>query len=511
LVLAAALAGQAGWLAATTSGTPDETTYLRAGLNIYHHGDFGALAQDGIAPLPVLLSFAVPALLDAPGYARSIRVARASAILLIGFPLVLLVYRSLLHACGRAAAVTGTAVMALSPNIIAHAGLAATDMCFIATTLAALLALVRYVERRTHTHLVILAIALGAALAAKYSAVTLFPAVMVVLVLTDGGDHCGARRVSDAVALTCALFAASLLIVWALHGFAMAPAKLAALGSHRLPAAIAGMISQAQHQRGGHPAFLFGRISAVGWWYYMPIALALKSTPAELLMIVFGLFVVATGWRHASASALVWRVTIVTFSAFALVNRLDLGVRYVLVLVPLLVFVTLERWWRSAARRLMLGGCAAIVVAQGSSAVAIGPHYLSYFNRLSGGPANGYRYLADSNIDWGQDLPALREALARVGARKTLLSYFGNAPFDAYGVSADSWTGDVQCNDRCWDWVAISVTHLDGLFVPGDPFEPFRSLAPSDRAGYSILLYPTSRADVRDAVAVTGRRWRASP
>ena len=156
------LAAQAGWFAATTSGTPDETTYLRAGLNIYHHGDFGALAEDGIAPLPVLVSFAVPARLDAPGYARSIRAARASAIVLIGVPLVLLVYGSLLHGCGRAAAVTGTALMALSPNIIAHAALAATDMCFIATTLAALLALVRYVERRSHTHLLLLALALGA-------------------------------------------------------------------------------------------------------------------------------------------------------------------------------------------------------------------------------------------------------------------------------------------------------------------------------------------------------------
>jgi 4-amino-4-deoxy-L-arabinose transferase-like glycosyltransferase len=503
------LAGQAGWFAATTSGTPDETTYLRAGLNIYHHGDFAALAQDGIAPLPVLLSFAVPALLDAPGYARSIRAARASAIVLIGVPLVLLVYGSLLHGCGRAAAATGTALMALSPNIIAHAALAATDMCFIAATLAALLALVRYVERRSHTRLVILGVALGAALAAKYSAAALFPAVMVVLVLTDC-DHVGARRVSNAAALTGGLFAASLLIVWALHGFATTPAKLASLGSHRIPASIAGMISQAQHQRGGHPAFLFGRMSAVGWWYYMPIALALKSTPAELLMIVSGLFVVATDWRHESASALVWRVAIVMFSAFALVNRLDLGVRYVLVLVPLLVFVTLERWRRSAATRLMLSACAAIVVAQASSAVAIAPHYLSYFSRLSGGPANGYRYLADSNIDWGQDLPALHDALARLGARKTLLSYFGNAPFDAYGVSADVWDGDVQCDAHCWDWVAISVTHLDGIFVPGDAFEPFRSLPPSDRAGYSILLYPTSRADVRGAVAAAGRRWRAA-
>src|SRR5262249_26606755 len=102
--LAALFAVQAGWFAASTSGTPDETTSLRAGLNIYHRGDFRPLADDGIAPLPVLVSFAAPALLAGAGYSQQILAARVSAILLIGVPFILLVYASLLHACGRAGA-----------------------------------------------------------------------------------------------------------------------------------------------------------------------------------------------------------------------------------------------------------------------------------------------------------------------------------------------------------------------------------------------------------------------
>ena len=39
--------------------------------------------------------------------------------------------------------------------------------------------------------------------------------------------------------------------------------------------------------------------------------------------------------------------------------------------------------------------------------VSIAPHYLAYFNQIAGGPGNGYRVLVDSNLDWGQDLPAL--------------------------------------------------------------------------------------------------------
>lgn len=506
-LLAAALAAQAGWSAATTSGTPDETTYLAAGLRLYHHGDVRPLVNDGVAPLPVLLSFAAPAFADATEYARAIRVARASAIALIAIPLVLIVYWSLFHASGRAAATIGAALIAFSPNIIAHAAVAATDICFVAATLGALLALVRYVDNRSRGRLAVLALALAAALAAKYSAITLFPVVLLVLVLTNRTPPMSGR-VWRALAVTCGLVLTSFLIVWALHGFAMFPSKVAALESYRLPAVISSVLSQAVHQRGGHPAFLMGSTSATGWWYYMPVAFAVKSTPAELIVIAFGLFVLATDWRHASTSALVWRVTILTFGTFMLLNRLDLGIRYALILVPLFAFVTLEKWRRVAdARTLSLTG-AAIVLLQASSAFLIAPHYLSYFNRLSGGPSAGYRYLADSNIDWGQDLPSLRKVLSDLGGRRALLfSYFGNAPFAAYGLSADAWTSAVQQDFARWDYVAISVTHLDGLFVPGDPFEPFRAVSPTARAGYSILLFSTSRPEVREAMATVARRW----
>jgi hypothetical protein len=197
---------------------------------------------------------------------------------------------------------------------------------------------------------------------------------------------------------------------------------------------------------------------------------------------------------------------LIAFGAFAIVNRLDLGIRYILILVPLFTFVALEAVGPFTRRVVLVW--AVVLLAQLASAVAIAPHYLSYFNAIAGGPAVGYRFLADSNVDWGQDLPSLREALARHRARLPLVSYFGNAPFDAYGVVADVWDGNVQHDFERWDWLAISATHLDGLFVPADVFEPFRHLAPSDRAGYSMLIYSAGRPDVRAAIAETARRWR---
>jgi hypothetical protein len=37
------------------------------------------------------------------------------------------------------------------------------------------------------------------------------------------------------------------------------------------------------------------------------------------------------------------------------------------------------------------------------SCVMIFPQYLAYFNEYVGGPANGYKYLVDSNLDWEQN------------------------------------------------------------------------------------------------------------
>ncbi len=36
------------------------------------------------------------------------------------------------------------------------------------------------------------------------------------------------------------------------------------------------------------------------------------------------------------------------------------------------------------------------------------PYEIAFFNELTGGPQNGYRYLIDSNLDWGQGYKALR-------------------------------------------------------------------------------------------------------
>jgi dolichyl-phosphate-mannose-protein mannosyltransferase len=476
---------------------------------MYRHGNAGPLVDDGIAPLPVLLSTAAPSILEPADYSSAIRLARTSAILLIGVPLVFVAYGSLRPAVGRRGAAAGTALLTFSPNLVAHTSVATTDVCFVVGALLGLAALARYVEYRSPGRLAALALTFGVALAAKYSAIALWPALFAVLVASERGAIADRLRRGFATASLVAVV--SLALVWALHGFAMLPVKVPALASVRVPAVIAGVASQAIHQRGGHPAFLLGQTSSTGWWYYTPVAIALKSSPAELVLMAFALIGLIAGLRSGGVHAVVWRAAFVSFALFAFLNRLDLGIRYVLLLLPLSMFLAIE-WLHRVSTPIVFGtACAVLLVMQVASAVAIAPHDLSYFNRIAGGPAIGWRYLADSNIDWGQDLPALRDQVTRLGGGRVLLSYFGNAPLEAYGVAAKMWDANDQRNLGEFEWVAISVTHLDGLYVPSDLLAPFRSIAPSARAGYSILIYSTRRPEVRAAMSAVARRWRTLP
>ena len=127
----------------------------------------------------------------------------------------------------------------------------------------------------------------------------------------------------------------------------------------------------------------------------------------------------------------------------------------------------------------------------------IHPHYLAYFNELVGGPGRGYRYMVDSNLDWGQDLKGLKKYMDRNGISKIRLSYFGSDSPSRYGIAYD-WLPsfvlpipDNQAPDLSTKgWIAISATNLQGVYLKNrDLFATFRSREPVAVIGYSIFVY----------------------
>ena len=217
-----------------------------------------------------------------------------------------------------------------------------------------------------------------------------------------------------------------------------------------------------------------------------------------------------TAWRRLDPAVQVLLIAVGTYSLLMLTTRINAGHRYLLPLYPLLALLAADRvaTWLPGRRLAQVAVAGTVVGAQALSSVGIAPHYLAYFNRLSGGPEQGWRLLSDSNIDWGQDLPALHDFLAQRTTERAVLAYFGTADPAGYGITADrltafgappaaGWTTSVGENLGVYTWLAVSVTVLHGQRSQGvDPFRELRALEPHGRAGYSIFLY-----DLRDPPA----------
>mgnify|MGYP001077529950 FL=1 len=138
-----------------------------------------------------------------------------------------------------------------------------------------------------------------------------------------------------------------------------------------------------------------------------------------------------------------------------------------------------------------------VLLSYSLPALLIFPHHLSYFNFLAGGPEGGYRYLIDSNIDWGQDLPQLKKFMDDRGIPRLYLSYFGEVAPEIYGISYDL----PPLKEPIHGYLAVSVSILQGkgqwfstlkgqwIFLPENALTWVKKYTPIGRAGYSIYIY----------------------
>jgi hypothetical protein len=251
------------------------------------------------------------------------------------------------------------------------------------------------------------------------------------------------------------------------------------------------------HAQRGHGAFLMGRVSTHGWWYYFPVAFLLKTPGVTLVLLA------VSAWDTVRRAR--WRETLpvvafpATYFAFALTSSLNIGYRYILPMLPfLLVYaarVARVPVFPAAARRYALVG---LSVLYAGVSLWLHPHYLAYFNLLAGGPAGGYRYLVDSNLDWGQDLKLLRDYLEERGVDQVWMSYLGTADPAYYGIEHRSLFAPASSQpaegfapfDPAPGWYAISATVLQGAYSDEpDLLDWFRRREPEARIGYSIFVY----------------------
>ncbi len=472
------------------------------------------------------------------------------AIVLVGAALVAAIFLWTRARFGPAPALVALFLAVLSPDLLAHGQVVTTDMGAAATMFLAVVAFDAALQRTTPARVLVAGLALGAALATKLSALGLGPILIALAVarvadprplVVSGWRRSVAGRDRDVpiagrparavvlAGLLLALVPVAAAVIWAAYGFQRsfgADPGLAATfpwdslrASHPLVQGsvqaardlgllpdpyLFGFLRFFQHSE-ARRAFLLGHVSATGFPQFFLVSFLVK-TPLPLL----GLLLLAAAGRGRDAArpgalAAAW-IPFLAYAALTQTRGLNIGHRHLLPLYPF-AFALAGAAGAWLPRRLGRTGALALAALLGWYAwgtLHVHPHELAYFNETVGGPANGWRVLVDSSLDWGQDLSRVEPWMRQHGIQHYKLSYFGTAFPRYHGIHGEMLPGyssprvpRVTREVSPGDILAVSATNLQGIYIEDDDqplMARIRQLSPIGRIGYSILVF---RADFR--------------
>ena len=268
------------------------------------------------------------------------------------------------------------------------------------------------------------------------------------------------------------------------------------------------------------PAFLDGRWYDDGRVAYFPLAILYKTPLATLAVAAAVVLVVPVRrrWRGATIAAAAdgvwWSATCVAvpaglFAATALTTHVNIGLRSVLPLYPFLAVAlgTAVAWaWRHRPR-LTAAAAGVLLAALAAETVAAWPDYIPFFNAAVGGPRGGFAHLADSNLDWGQDVTALADWHRAHPGTPIYADLFVTGDASLYGLDCRPlWTRDpaglrLTTPRAAGAVLAVSATHLRGLYADPaqQPFYADLVRRPPMRVLHgTIYLYADADADRPD-------------
>jgi hypothetical protein len=434
-------------------------------------------------------------------------------VMLVGVILGACVYRWATDEGGPLAGLAALVLYAFDPNLIAHAGVAATDLGVTAGIFIATYYFWRWLRNPQRRRCWMAGLTLGLALTAKMTAALLVP-LFTIMVLLQILRTPRPRRLQAAqqwlggfvlIGLT------AFLALWAVYRFEIRqpegwPFPIPA-ASHLLP-----LRYVLNHIGAGHAAFIMGEHIHQGVWYYFPIAFLLK-TPIPLLALLMLESLArlpALQWRRLKKQILrprfVALLFTLTYIGVSMNSTLNIGYRHLLPILPFL-FVIVSRLTRfqfstlvasvPKVRALITAGLVLLGGWYVIGTVRMHPFYLAYFNELAGGPDQGYQYLVDSNLDWGQNWVALKEYLDSQGVGRFYMSQFTMNEPAAYGLNYDRLPPfsrvppimPARFNPAPGTYV-FSTTTLQGVGIT-DPeqFDYFRKLEPDARIGHAMFVY----------------------
>lgn len=458
---------------------------------------------------------------------------------------------------GDRAALLSLALWTCCPTVLANASIVTHDLPLAAVWTLALLALVRFAEGPSWPRSLGFGLLLGLAPLAKLTGLLLLPLSLVLwFVLRVGrrpseplpdADSSRAKTAAQSSLHIAGMWAVALLTSLAvINACYLFRGTGSALGSLKVNSSqllaiqksaasvpvplptdfVAALDRLAQDLERRHPVYLDGEWSDRPFARYYAAALAYKLPISALILILIG-FIGLFRPRPASLDrrhAIFLLIAALILPIIASGSSNQIGIRYVLPTFPLL-FVFAGQTARcldikKPASSAQMWGVrfAWVALLAAPLALRFHPHHLAYFNVLAGGPAEGRWHLVDSNIDWGQDLHALKGYLDQQQLTDVGLAYFGTVIPAKVGITSHRPPSRFPQPG----WHAISVNFVQGrphairddngdrTQVGIEEFGYFRFFEPVAKIGYSIYVYRITQQDVARYAAALQQMQRDS-
>jgi hypothetical protein len=514
--------------------TWDEDDHIFAGYMSWKTGDFGLNPEHPplvklLATLPLLpMSLLIPkvqdrefkheAFLDGKDFLfkndanRMLFRVRMSAALLT-ILLALLIFGATREMFSMGAAFIALTLFTFDPNILAHGAVLGTDMGLSCFMFATIYAFYRYVKAPSAPRLVLTGVAAGLALASKHTGILVFSMLLLLaiseLIRAWSQSVAPGKRAIRAFGELVAIGVIGVAVLWAFYGFRYAarpdglqlnpplteyvkPLRpheaqiVSALARwHALPESYLYGLADVRITADFYSSYLFGKIYAHGVWFYFPSAFIVKSTVAFLLLLGLALFAIATRKLTCWREILFFTIPPAVHFAVAMSSRINIGVRHILpVYVFLYVLIGGAAWALIRQKRRWAYVIAAFVLFQVVSSARAFPTYMAYSNEAFGGPSQTYKYLSDSNVDWAQQLKAVKKYLDGRGIQQCWFAYFAEGVVDTgyYGIPCKPLiTADTQWMNEEMDVpteidgpVLLSAGTMSGFEFASDDLNPYR-------------------------------------
>jgi len=248
-----------------------------------------------------------------------------------------------------------------------------------------------------------------------------------------------------------------------------------------------GILMVIQRSAGGNTAYFLGKVSNLGNRLYFPAAYTLKEPLPILISILLGflLALYRTGKtamqkrRHkfvnyfsTHIAEFTMLIFVLLYAAWSINSPLNIGVRHLMPIMPFMYILaasSLKKWTQeNHLKKTIKTGIIALLVIWFLADVALAyPYYLSYYNEFVG-TQNGWKYITDSNYDWGQDLKRLTTYVNENHIDKIAVDYFGagNPQYYMQGVAENWYSAKGNPLESGIEWLAVSVNQIQGQTEP---------------------------------------------